>query len=157
MKFIRSFNESTKKVWTYEDVSEMIKTIKEILYELDDNDVKYKVYPNDDIKINIISKQLNGSRIGIKEHDPKEHFPINIIIGPGLRKIYEYECGIHSLPSWFIEVLFRLEEYMKGEGFKLNIEIVYFGDEWVVINSIESILKFNEFISKIMFDFRIDI
>jgi hypothetical protein len=84
------------------DLKEMIEDIKDILIELEDNDIPYKIYPDNDISLKKLS--LSIRRLIFK----KEDFYIKI------------EHPIDLTQGWLKSTFRQLESYLKSNNFKLQ-------------------------------------
>jgi hypothetical protein len=96
------------------ELKEMIEDIKDILIELEDNDIPYQIHPENDISLKKLS--LSMRRLIFK----KEHFFIRI------------ESELDLKKQWLIATLRQLESYLKSNNFKL---------QYILSNSIFSEIK----------------
>jgi hypothetical protein len=55
MKYLKRFNESR-----FQEFRELISNIKDLSLEFEDNDCQCKIFPDDEIKLNILSLKSRG-------------------------------------------------------------------------------------------------
>ena len=96
-----NFNES-KGVNHFLQLKEVIENIKDILIELDDNDVSYKIYPNDDLRIKVLSLRMMGFMGGVID----SNFYIEITLEKTNFEDFK--------ESWLYYTLKHLENYIKS-------------------------------------------
>lgn len=133
---IRNRNSTTvKHIKTYHlfearfvEFREIVSTIKDICQEFEDNNCECEIFPQDDIKLNIVSLKSRGHIGSIKQ-------PFYLEIDIDMR-IIEPKPGNRYLPEWFIENCRRIEDYMISEGFETKPSIRY--DNFETIDELSS-------------------
>lgn len=134
-----TFNES-KGVDHFLQLKKVIENIKDILIELDDNDIKYEIYPENDLKIKELSLKMRGFMGGVI--DGNFYVKLENI---NLEKINFEDFK----ESWLYYTLKHLENYIKSLDIyerKLRTQYVLikskrysFSREIKVFNTIEDI------------------
>lgn len=98
------FRKPKKYAWVnevkyYLDLSESIKVLNDICYELKDEGLNYHIQPDNEIKVRMLSLVLNG-----KIEPRKLDFHLEIDTTGKLTDSVK-RSGMFSAPEWFIEVL----------------------------------------------------
>jgi hypothetical protein len=84
------------------ELKEMIEDIKDILIELDDNDINYRIHPEDDIQIKLLS------------------FSIRDLISTKIDFYILINFLDFSKNQWLISTFKQLENYLLSNNFKLQ-------------------------------------
>lgn len=114
----KCFNES-KNINHFLQLKEVIEDIKDILVDLDDNDINYRIYPDNDINVKELSIRLRGLYDG---GNIDSNFFIEI-------KLEENKLNFEDLKtSWFYYTLKHLENYIKSLDiyYKRKLKTQYF-------------------------------
>lgn len=137
MKHIKKFNE----VNYYLDLSESIRVLHDICYELKDEGIDYNIQPDNEIKVKMLSMVLNNK---IEKRDIDFYLEIDTV----------NEKLINS--EWFIETLQRVEDYMSDIGFNTQYSANYYSGKIIKkdVKSIYDITKTKGVIKSIRLDFK---
>jgi len=104
-------NENLKLV----DLSNIILDLRELCYELSDENIIWRIYPDSEIRKNILSFQLRD--ILDKNRPDKVEFYLEIHINSKLTDPNK-RSGMFDAPEWFIIFLKRIENSMSYYDFK---------------------------------------
>ena len=126
---------------------EVVSTIKDICQEFEDNNCECNIFPQDDIKLNIVSLKSRGHLGSIKQP-----FYLEIDIDRRIIAQDEKRTGFGPFPEWFIETCRRIEDYMLSEGFKTLVSIKYPVD-WENLDTIDDLQNVSGLIQKIELEF----
>lgn len=102
-------------------VSDVMLGLRDLAYELDDEDVKWRLEPDldDDIRKNILSFYLRD----LLDKGRKDiEFFLDVMVDKPLTDKNK-RSGVFSAPEWFIYFLQRVIDYMDGFGFKTFIGV----------------------------------
>ena len=121
-------------------LTEVILTLEDILLELADEGITWKITPSDDIRKKILSMYLRDI---VKA--PAE-FSITFDVNSSLTK-----SAFLNLPEFFIDVLARIEDYIKSIG--LNVLYSVRTEEWLNIDNLDDLSECNYLVSKIKLEF----
>ena len=130
----------SKFVSKFEELKEVISTIKDICQEFKDNNCNYQIEPSNDIRIKVMALQGKGVP-----------FYIDIDIDRRIIKQDEKRSGFGPFPEWFIETCRRIEDYMLSEGFKTLVSVRYPTD-WVNLD-IDELEEQTGLIQKVFLEF----
>ena len=130
----------SKFVSKFEELKEVISTIKDICQEFEDNNCSYNIEPSNDIRIKVMALQGKGVP-----------FYIDIDIDRRIIKQDEKRSGFGPFPEWFIETCRRIEDYMLSEGFKTLVSVRYPTD-WVNLD-IDELEEQTGLIQKVFLEF----
>lgn len=148
MKHLRKFYESN-----YLDLSEIIKTLRDICIELDDNNVKYIIHPINEIGVKMLSLYLKGSLDKSIDNHRRNSDVSKFFLVIFTRMSINRKLSGNRLPDWFIEVCFRIEDFMKISGFKTDFRITYISGDSEDIGTAEDLQNNTGYISSIEIDF----
>jgi hypothetical protein len=126
---------------------EVVSTIKDICQEFEDNNCECKIFPQDDIKLNIVSLKSRGHLGSIKQP-----FYLEIDIDRRIIAQDEKRTGFGPFPEWFIETCRRIEDYMSSEGFETKPSVRY-GTDWENFETIDELSEVIGLIYKIKLEF----
>jgi hypothetical protein len=107
-------------------LTEVILTLEDILLELADEGITWKITPSGDIRKKILSMYLRDI---VKT--PAE-FSITFDVNSNLSK-----SAFLNLPEFFIDVLARIEDYIKSIG--LNVMYSVKTEEWLNIDNLDDL------------------
>lgn len=126
----------------------MIEDLKDTLLFFSDNGCQSKLFPQDDIGLNII--RLKG-----KSHLQSITIPfyVEIDIDRVIISIDKNRSGFGPLPDWFIENCRRIEDLMKSFGYKTQPSIRYAVD-WEHFDSIDELSEQQSLIYKVRLEFK---
>ena len=140
---------------------EVVSTIKDICQDFEDNNCECKIFPQDDIKLNMVSLYASFKRRGllgsIDSYTPAFYLEIDID-----RRIIaqdEKRTGFGPFPEWFIETCRRIEDYMLSERFETKPSVRYGTDtneltnEWENFETIDELSEAIGLIYKIKLEF----
>lgn len=124
----------------------VISTLKDICLEFEDNNCYFKIFPESDIKLNIISLNSRGYL------NFTEPFYLEIDIDRRIIKPDEKRSGFGSFPEWFIDNCRRIEDFMKSEGFETKPSVRY-GTDWENFETIDELSEVIGLIYKVRLQF----
>jgi hypothetical protein len=132
----------------FEELKEVISTIKDICQEFKDNNCNYQIEPSNDIRIKVMALQ------GKEEvfQDINMPFYIDIDIDRRIIKQDEKRSGFGPFPEWFIETCRRIEDYMLSEGFK-TLPSVRYPVDWENFDTIDELEEQTGNIQKVKLEF----
>ena len=132
----------------FEELKEVISTIKDICQEFKDNNCNYQIEPSNDIRIKVMALQGKGEVF----QDINMPFYIDIDIDRRIIKQDEKRSGFGPFPEWFIETCRRIEDYMLSEGFK-TLPSVRYPVDWENLDTIDDLLEVIGMIQKVKLEF----
>jgi hypothetical protein len=132
----------------FEELKEVISTIKDICQEFKDNNCNYQIEPSNDIRIKVMALQGKGEVF----QDINMPFYIDIDIDRRIIKQDEKRSGFGPFPEWFIETCRRLEDYMLSEGFK-TLPSVRYPVDWENFDTIDELEEQTGNIQKVKLEF----
>lgn len=132
----------------FEELKEVISTIKDICQEFKDNNCNYQIEPSNDIRIKVMALQGKGEVF----QDINMPFYIDIDIDRRIIKQDEKRSGFGPFPEWFIETCRRIEDYMLSEGFKTLLSVRYPVD-WENLDTIDDLSEVIGMIQKVKLEF----
>ena len=104
MKHLKSYKIFESR---FVEFREVVSTINDICQEFEDNNCECKIFPQDDIKLNIVSLKSRGHLGSIRQP-----FYLEIDIDRRIIAKDEKRTGFGPFPEWFIETCRRKEDYM---------------------------------------------
>ena len=131
----------------FEELKEVISTIKDICQEFKDNNCNYQIEPSNDIRIKVMALQGKG------EVFQDINMPFYLEIDIDMRITIEPKPGNRYFPEWFIENCRRIEDYMTSEGFETLVSIKYLVD-WENLDSIDNLSEPLGLIYKVKLEFK---
>jgi hypothetical protein len=132
----------------FEELKEVISTIKDICQEFKDNNCNYQIEPSNDIRIKVMALQGKGEVF----QDINMPFYIDIDIDRRIIKQDEKRSGFGPFPEWFIETCRRIEDYMLSEGFK-TLPSVRYPVDWENLDTIDELSEIIGMIQKVKLEF----
>jgi hypothetical protein len=132
----------------FEELKEVISTIKDICQEFKDNNCNYQIEPSNDIRIKVMALQGKGEVF----QDINMPFYIDIDIDRRIIKQDEKRSGFGPFPEWFIETCRRIEDYMLSEGFK-TLPSVRYPVDWENLDTIDELEEQTGNIQKVKLEF----
>ena len=137
MKYLKRFNESR-----FQEFRELISNIKDLSLEFEDNDCQCKIFPDDEIKLNILSLKSRGHLGSITQPFYLEiDIDRRIILEDTIITEWGNKKFVSRFPDWFIENCKEIESYMISEGFKTLPSIKYTSG-WKELDSIDELSEF---------------
>jgi len=115
--------------------------MEDICQEFEDNNCECKIFPQDDIKLNIVSLKSRGHL-----------FYLEIDIDRRIIAQDEKRTGFAPFPEWFIETCRRIEDYMSSAGFETKPSVRY-GTDWENFETIDELSEVIGLIYKIKLEF----
>lgn len=146
MKYIKLFEN-----FRLNDVSNIMLEIRDLCYELDDEGISWKIYPDTEIRKNILSFQLRD--LLNKESGDKVIFYLDIDVNNKLTDRNK-RSGMLDLPQWFIEFLTRVEDSMSYYNFKTIPSVRLPGDRQYLDN-IDELSEFKGLVWSIRLEFEL--
>ena len=141
----QTLNESQYIEKRFQEFRKVISDLKDLSLEFEDNDCQCKIFPDDEIKLNILSLKSSGHLGSINQP-----FYLEIDIN---HKIIELNKGmINRFPDWFIENCREIESYMHSEGFNTKPSIRY-GLDWENLETISELADNDSLIYKVRLEF----
>jgi hypothetical protein len=132
----------------FEELKEIISTIKDICQEFKDNNCNYQIEPSNDIRIKVMALQGKGEVF----QDINMPFYIDIDIDRRIIKQDEKRSGFGPFPEWFIETCRRIEDFMLSEGFK-TLPSVRYPVDWENLDTIDELSEVIGMIQKVKLEF----
>lgn len=133
----------------YLDLSESIKTLNDICYDLKDEGISYYIQPDNEIKVKMLSLSLSGK---IEPRNIDFYLKIDTVN----RKLTDQvnRSGMFSAPEWFVDVLNRIEDYMSGIGFDVSLTAIYYSGDKEYLDDVSGIIDITGLIKAIRLDFK---
>lgn len=144
MKFLKPYNIFESRFLEFREV---ISTIKDICLEFEDNNCHYKITPDDEIHLNIVSLKSRGLLGRINQP-----FFLEIDIDRRIINQDNKRSGFGNFPKWFIETCQRIEEFMNSVGFITYVSVRYPTD-WVNLD-IDELEEQTGLIQKVKLEFK---
>ncbi len=129
------------------DFRKTLETLKDLCLEFEDNECPSEIWPEDDIKLNLVSLR---SRKLVAFDTP---FYLEIDIN---RRIIQYDdkrSGFGPLPEWFIDNCRVIEQLMESEGFK-TLPSVRYGTDWENFDTIDELAAQEGLFYKVRLEFQ---
>ena len=142
----------TWKVFESENVPQfrdMIEDLRDLVLDFSDKGCPVKLWPDNEIKLNILRLQKKGSIESIKIP-----FYIEIDIDRRIIAQDEKRSGFGPLPEWFINNCRRIEEFIKVWGYK-TLPSVRYGADWENFDSIDELVDIHGLIYKVKLEFEL--
>ena len=144
MKHLKSYKIFESR---FVEFREVVSTINDICQEFEDNNCECKIFPQDDIKLNIVSLKSRGHLGSIRQP-----FYLEIDIDRRIIAQDEKRNGFGPFPEWFIERCREIESYMESEGFETKPSVRY-GTDWENFETIDELSEVIGLIYKIKLEF----
>jgi hypothetical protein len=125
--------------------------LRELCYELSDENIIWRIYPDSEIRKNILSFQLRD--ILDKNRPDKVEFYLEIHINSKLTDPNK-RSGMFDAPEWFIIFLKRIENSMSYYDFKTIVSVRLPGDREYLEN-IEELSEYKGLVWSIRLDFEL--
>jgi hypothetical protein len=132
----------------FEELKEVISTIKDICQEFEDNNCSYNIEPSNDIRIKVMALQGKGEVF----QDINMPFYLEINIDRRIIVQDEKRSGFGHFPEWFIEDCRRIEDFMSSEGFK-TLPSVRYPVDWENFDTIDELEEQTGNIQKVKLEF----
>lgn len=131
----------------FQEFKKIISDLKDLSLEFEDNNCQCKIFPDDEIKLNILSLKSRGHLGSINQP-----FYLEIDIDRRIITLDEKRSGFGPLPNWFIENCREIEGYMQSEGFMTKPSIRYALD-WENLETIDELSEQQSLIYKVRLEF----
>ena len=133
MKYLKTYNESR-----FIEFRKSLNMLSEFCLEFRDNGCSYKIYPEGDIQLNIVSLKSRGHLGGMSQ-------PFYVEID--VKNIRAFD----GLPDWFIETCRTIESFMSSSGFE-TLPSVKRAD-WEYLDTVDDLENAYGLIEKIKLEF----
>jgi len=133
------------------DISNIILDLRDLCYELDDEGINWVVYPDTEIRKNILSFQLRD--LLDKNRSDKVQFFLEILVNHKLTDSTK-RSGMFDAPEWFIEFLKRVEDSMSYYDFKTIVSVKLTGDR-EYLESIEELSEYKGLVWSVRLEFEL--
>ena len=142
MKYLKTYNESR-----FLEFREVLSFLNHICLDFSDNGCSYKIHPEDDIQLNIVSLKSRGHLDRISQ-------PVYVEIDLDRRIIKQDEkrSGFGPLPEWFIETCRTIESFMSRSGFE-TLPSVRYPVDWENLDTIDELSEITGMIQKVKLEF----
>ncbi len=144
MKYLKSYKLFESR---FVEFRELISTINDICQEFIDHNCSCCIFPQDDIKLNIVSLKSRGHLGSISQP-----FYLEIDIDRRIIVSNEKRSEFGPFPEWFIDNCRRVEDFMKAEGFETKPSVRY-GTDWENLDSIDELSEVIGLIYKVRLEF----
>jgi hypothetical protein len=121
--------------------------MEDICQDFEDNNCECKIFPQDDIKLNMVSLYASFKRRGLLG-SIRQPFYLEIDIDRRIIAQDEKRTGFGPFPEWFIENCRRIEDYMLSERFETKPSVRY-GTDWENFETIDELSEVIGLIYKI--------
>ena len=139
----------------FQEFRKVISDLKDLSLEFEDNDCQCKIFPDDEIKLNILSLKSSGHLGSITQPFYLE-IDVFKLVSSNVSSWVDYETGYkvqqYPLPDWFIRSCKEIESYMKSEGFTTKQSIRYALD-WENLETISELADNDSLIYKVRLEF----
>ena len=142
MKYLKTYNESR-----FLEFREVLSFLNHICLDFSDNGCSYKIHPEDDIQLNIVSLKSRGHLGRISQP-----FYVEIYIDRRIIKQDEKRSGFGPLPEWFIETCRTIESFMSRSGFE-TLPSVRYPVDWENLDTIDELSEITGMIQKVKLEF----
>ena len=142
MKYLKTYNESR-----FLEFREVLSFLNHICLDFSDNGCSYKIHPEDDIQLNIVSLKSRGHLDRISQP-----FYVEIDIDRRIIKQDEKRSGFGPLPEWFIETCRTIESFMSRSGFE-TLPSVRYPVDWENLDTIDELSEITGMIQKVKLEF----
>jgi len=133
------------------DISNIMLDLRDLCYELDDEGINWTVYPDTEIRKNILSFQLRD--LLDKNRSDKVQFYLEIDVNNKLTDTSK-RSGMFDSPEWFIDFLKRIEDSMSYYNFKTIVSVRLPGDREYLEN-IEELSEYKGLVWSIKLEFEL--
>ena len=142
MKYLKTYNESR-----FLEFREVLSFLNHICLDFSDNGCSYKIHPEDDIQLNIVSLKSRGHLGRISQP-----FYVEIYIDRRIIKQDEKRSGFGPLPEWFIETCRTIESFMSSNVFE-TLPSVRYPVDWENLDTIDELSEITGMIQKVKLEF----
>ena len=142
MKYLKTYNESR-----FLEFREVLSFLNHICLDFSDNGCSYKIHPEDDIQLNIVSLKSRGHLDRISQP-----FYVEIDIDRRIIKQDEKRSGFGPFPEWFIETCRTIESFMSRSGFE-TLPSVRYPVDWENLDTIDELSEITGMIQKVKLEF----
>ena len=142
MKYLKTYNESR-----FLEFREVLSFLNHICLDFSDNGCSYKIHPEDDIQLNIVSLKSRGHLDRISQP-----FYVEIDIDRRIIKQDEKRSGFGPLPEWFIETCRTIESFMSSNVFE-TLPSVRYPVDWENLDTIDELSEITGMIQKVKLEF----
>ena len=142
MKYLKTYNESR-----FLEFREVLSFLNHICLDFSDNGCSYKIHPEDDIQLNIVSLKSRGHLGRISQP-----FYVEIDIDRRIIKQDEKRSGFGPLPEWFIETCRTIESFMSSNVFE-TLPSVRYPVDWENLDTIDELSEITGMIQKVKLEF----
>ena len=142
MKYLKTYNESR-----FLEFREVLSFLNHICLDFSDNGCSYKIHPEDDIQLNIVSLKSRGHLGRISQP-----FYVEIDIDRRIIKQDEKRSGFGPFPEWFIETCRTIESFMSRSGFE-TLPSVRYPVDWENLDTIDELSEITGMIQKVKLEF----
>jgi hypothetical protein len=129
------------------DFRKSLNTLSDFCLEFSDNGCSYKIHPEGDIQLNIVSLKSRG-HLGRMS----QPFYIEIDIDRRIIKQDEKRSGFGPFPEWFIETCRTIESFMSSNGFE-TLPSVRYPVDWENLDTIDDLEEQTGNIQKVKLEF----
>lgn len=139
----------------FQEFAKLISDLKDLSLEFEDNNCGCKIFPDDEIKLNILSLKSRGHLGSINQ---PFYLEIDVFktMASNNSHWYDRDTGhniqMFSLPDWFISNCRRIEDYMQSEGFMTKPSIRYAHD-WENLDTIDELADEVSLLYKVRLEF----
>jgi hypothetical protein len=145
MKHIKTFEK-----FNFNSIKEVIDDLRFLLLELKDNNIYYRIDPNDDISIKILSLHLKGDVLDSDTKVKMPNFSLTIYVNKELKS----KTGLLDFPDWFKDTLERVESFMSDYNLNCLYSVTYPGGDILNLDSINELFELNGLEDTIIIDFK---
>ena len=124
------------------DFRKTLDTLKDLCLEFEDNECPAKIWPEDDIKLNLVSLRSRGT--------VKTDIPFYVEIDLKNSKIF---MRFKPLPDWFIDTCRTIEDFMSEEGFE-TLPSIRYGVDWENFDTIDELAEQEGLFYKVRLEFQ---
>ena len=142
MKYLKTYNESR-----FLEFREVLSFLNHICLDFSDNGCSYKIHPEDDIQLNIVSLKSRGHLGRISQP-----FYVEIDIDRRIIKQDEKRSGFGPFPEWFIETCRTIESFMSRSGYE-TLPSVRYPVDWENLDTIDELSEITGMIQKVKLEF----
>ena len=142
MKYLKTYNESR-----FLEFREVLSFLNHICLDFSDNGCSYKIHPEDDIQLNIVSLKSRGHLGRISQP-----FYVEIDIDRRIIKQDEKRSGFGPFPEWFIETCRTIESFMSSNVFE-TLPSVRYPVDWENLDTIDELSEITGMIQKVKLEF----
>ena len=129
------------------DFRKSLNTLSDFCLEFSDNGCSYKIHPEGDIQLNIVSLKSRGHLGRISQP-----FYVEIDIDRRIIAQDEKRSGFGPFPEWFIETCRTIESFMSSNGFE-TLPSVRYPVDWENLDTIDELEEQTGNIQKVKLEF----